>query len=100
MLFYNLPLSSSKVGLHFSFFYNIEISLAQRAYTTFLKLKFKQFLSYTQERELLGELTFYRSCFDVHYYELDIEILPESKSIQGTVPVSYTHLTLPTICSV
>ena len=29
-----------------------------------------------------------------------IEILKEFKSINSNIPVSYTHLTLPTICSV
>jgi aminopeptidase N len=40
---------------------------------------------YTEERIILGELTRYRSCFDVYYYDLSVEVFPDEKTIEGKV---------------
>ena len=42
---------------------------------------------FTNERILLGELTTYRSCFDVSYYDLSLDINPEEKSLNGIVEI-------------
>ena len=34
---------------------------------------------FSKETLLLGELTSYRTCFDVHYYNLSVDIDPEKK---------------------
>jgi len=44
-------------------------------------------LTYTEERELLGKLSYYRSCYDVYYYDLDLEIFPQTKSLKGKVQI-------------
>ncbi len=43
--------------------------------------------NFTDETILLGELTKYRSCFDVHYYDLSLDIKPNNKSIGGSVEI-------------
>lgn len=42
---------------------------------------------FTNERILLGELTTYRTCFDVNYYDLSLDINPEEKSLNGIVEI-------------
>jgi len=43
---------------------------------------------FTQETILLGELTKYRECFDVHYYDLSIAFDPNHKKIDGVVKIN------------
>ena len=40
---------------------------------------------FSMETILLGELTKYRTCYDVHYYDLAVELHPNSKMISGQV---------------
>ena len=40
---------------------------------------------FDREKVLLGELTPYRSCFDVHYYDLSVKVLPDENAIEGEV---------------
>jgi len=40
---------------------------------------------FSEETILLGEMTRYRSCYDVHYYDLSLNIDPSQKSLNGTV---------------
>lgn len=42
---------------------------------------------FSEETILHGELTKYRSCFDVHYYDLNIKFHPEEKNIEGKVEI-------------
>jgi aminopeptidase N len=44
-------------------------------------------IKFTTEQILLGELTELRTCFDVTYYDLEVEIFPNSKFIKGTVQI-------------
>lgn len=44
-------------------------------------------VKYDQETILLGALTELRSCFDVHFYDLDIAFDPKEKSLKGTVEI-------------
>ena len=46
-----------------------------------------QLPNFSEEVILLGELTKYRSCFDVHYYDLAVEVFPDQKSLEGRVEV-------------
>jgi aminopeptidase N len=36
---------------------------------------------------LLGEMTKYRSCFDVYYYDISVQVFPSEKSIKGYVQI-------------
>lgn len=45
---------------------------------------------FDKEAILLGELTKYRTCFDVHYYDLSVEVKPKEKELKGKV-VIYAH---------
>jgi aminopeptidase N len=47
---------------------------------------------FDKETIMLGELTPMRSCYDVSYYDLDIEIKPKKKYISGTVTIQATAL--------
>jgi aminopeptidase N len=42
---------------------------------------------FSKETILLGEMTKYRSCFDVNYYDLSIEFIPDDKLLKGTVSI-------------
>ena len=56
-----------------------------------------------EERELVRLMQLQRSCLNPNYddEDLDAENVPDScASATSAAPVSYTHLTLPTICSV
>lgn len=46
--------------------------------------KYPQF---TEETRLRGTLTRYRSCYDVKHYDINISIMPESKSLKGYVDI-------------
>ncbi|MFD1551768.1 M1 family peptidase [Putridiphycobacter roseus] len=48
---------------------------------------------FSKETILLGELSKYRTCFDVFYYDLALDIAPESKSLNGTVEIHAEALT-------
>ncbi|HAP01769.1 MAG TPA: peptidase M1, partial [Bacteroidetes bacterium] len=43
---------------------------------------------WTERIKLLGAMTKYRSCFDVHYYNLDVQIDPAKKFVGGTVLIA------------
>ena len=42
---------------------------------------------YTDENILLGEMTKYRDCFDVYYYDLSVELDPSNELLMGTVEI-------------
>ena len=42
---------------------------------------------FSREQVLLGELTPYRSCFDVYYYDLSVEVRHGSRSLSGVVEI-------------
>lgn len=42
---------------------------------------------FSEEQILLGELTAYRTCYNVNYYDLDIHVLDESESLKGKVEI-------------
>ena len=42
---------------------------------------------FSKEMMLLGELTKFRTCFDVHYYDLSLDIDPEKKTLNGIVEI-------------
>ena len=47
----------------------------------------------TEENQLRGELTPYRTCYDVSFYDLDIELDIEEKSISGNCQIHARALT-------
>ena len=48
---------------------------------------------FAQDVVLLGEMTRYRDCFDVYYYDLSVNIDPSEKSLDGSVEIYATALT-------
>lgn len=48
---------------------------------------------FSEETILLGELTPYRSCFDVQYYDLALDIDPDKKALSGTVEIHAKAMT-------
>lgn len=42
---------------------------------------------FTEEINLLGEMTALRSCFKVHYYDLSVKTIPETKTLEGVVGI-------------
>lgn len=53
---------------------------------------FGQKMEFSRADSLRGTLGPARTCFDVNYYELDIEVFPASKSIQGKVKMHFDLL--------
>jgi len=47
----------------------------------------------TKKLLLLGTRTKYRTCFDVHYYALNLNINPEKKQVGGSVQINATVVT-------
>ena len=47
---------------------------------------------FTQENILLGENSALRNVFDVHYYDLSVEVIPDKKSLKGTVIMHATAI--------
>lgn len=45
---------------------------------------------FTQAERLRGELSLARSCFDVHFYELDIAIDPDERTVAGSNAIHFT----------
>ena len=77
---------------HFiSYFFLIFISLS----CSLLGVHFKphnptnpgKFPKFDEETILLGELTKYKSCFDVYYYDLFVDIDPFNKFLNGSVEI-------------
>lgn len=50
---------------------------------------------YSKQDRLRGELTIFRTCFDVHYYHLDLKINPKKQSIEGSNEIHF-QVTSPT----
>ncbi|MDP5168668.1 MAG: M1 family metallopeptidase [Bacteroidia bacterium] len=48
---------------------------------------------FSEEEVLLGALTRYRSCFDVHYYDLSVGFLPDQKKLEGKVSIHAAAVT-------
>lgn len=46
-----------------------------------------KFPKFDEETILLGELTKYKSCFDVYYYDLSVDIDPSNKFLNGSVEI-------------
>lgn len=53
---------------------------------------FGQKMEFSRSDSLRGMLGPARTCFDVRYYELDIEVFPKKKSIKGTVKMHFDLL--------
>jgi aminopeptidase N len=47
---------------------------------------------FTKADSLLGHLNENRSCYDVHFYELNVALYPDIKQISGVVKIHYTAL--------
>jgi aminopeptidase N len=54
----------------------------------------KKYPNFNEAEILFGALSTYRSCYDVHYYELDILVDPAKKELRGTVGI-YATATAP-----
>lgn len=49
--------------------------------------------TFTRADTLRGMLRPERSCYDVHYYELDVDVFPDTKRIEGVVQIHFNALT-------
>ncbi len=47
-------------------------------------------LKYSKEEILLGELTQYRTCYDVNYYDFSLTVDPDKKTLDGVVQIHAT----------
>lgn len=45
---------------------------------------------FSRQDTLRGMLTADRSCYDVHYYDLDVRVEPETRTIEGSNTIHYT----------
>lgn len=54
---------------------------------------FYQHYPFTKADTLRGSLRPERTCYDVHYYDLQLRIDPRKQLIRGTVEIAYTHVT-------
>lgn len=54
--------------------------------------KARKYPKFTRADSLRGTLSPERSCFDVHYYDLTIEPLPEKKALKGEVETRFSML--------
>ena len=62
--------------------------------------KSKKYPKFTHADSLHGYLSSYRSCFDVQFYDIDIEINPEKKTIQGNVNTIFKYCQEQTVLQI
>ena len=58
-------------------------------YLLFLLIAHSSLAQYTRQDTLRGSLSPLRSCYDVHYYDLSLEVLPEKRFISGKNVIHY-----------
>ena len=60
----------------------------------------KKYPDFTRADSLHGYLSKYRSCYDVLFYDIDIAVNPDTKSIQGSVKTTFNYLAQQTVLQI
>lgn len=92
MIFKQFITRKLKIAILFLTLFVLAYSCANRGihYYVYNPKKPGKMPTFSEEKILLGELTDYRSCFDVYYYDLTVDFNPKEKSIAGTVEMYAT----------